>query len=183
LFAAIVGVMGLFPPIPLPISPVPVTLQTLGVMLTGSILGAKKGGFSLLLFLFLVAIGTPLLSGGRGGIASLIGPSGGYALGWPIVSFVIGYLTEKSWRSLTFTKLLIFNIIGVMLIDYLCGVAYLSITGSLPWGPTALTALGFIPGDLLKAIIASYVSLKISKSYPIIKPKKRTSPTLSKGVS
>lgn len=183
LFAAIVGVMGFFPPIPLPISPVPVTLSTLGVMLAGSILGAKRGGLSLLLFLLLVAIGAPLLSGGRGGIAPLIGPSGGYVLAWPVASFVIGYLTEKTWRSLTFPKLLTFNIIGAMLIDYLCGVSYLSIVGDLPWGPTALTALAFVPGDLLKAIIASYVALKISKVYPLIKPKKRTSPKLAKGVS
>lgn len=183
LFAAIVGVMAFFPPIPLPISPVPVTLQTLGVMLAGSILGAKRGGLSLLLFLLLVAIGTPLLSGGRGGLAPLIGPGGGYVFSWPIASYVVGYLTEQFWHSLTFTKLLVFNIIGAMLIIYLFGVTYLSITANLPWVPTAVSALAFIPGDLLKSIIASYVALKISKVYPLIKPRKQTSPKPLKGVS
>src|SRR5690625_7350257 len=65
LFAAIVGVLGFIPPIPLPFSPVPITAQTLGVMLAGGILGARRGGLSLLLFIALVAIGTPLLTGGR----------------------------------------------------------------------------------------------------------------------
>ena len=72
LFAAIMGVLGLMPAIPLGFTPVPITLQTLGVMLAGSVLGARFGpkyaASSQLLFLLLVATGLPLLSGGRGGL-------------------------------------------------------------------------------------------------------------------
>ncbi|MEL6321465.1 MAG: biotin transporter BioY, partial [Cyanobacteria bacterium J06626_14] len=64
-FAALVAALGLIPPIPLPFIPVPITAQSLGVMLAGAILGARRGACALLLFLVLVAIGFPLLSGGR----------------------------------------------------------------------------------------------------------------------
>lgn len=95
LFAAIVGVLAIFPPIPVPFIPVPIVVQTLGIMLAGGILGAKRGGLSVLLFVFLVAVGVPLLTGGRGGLGVLIGPTGGYIISWPIAAWIIGYLTEK----------------------------------------------------------------------------------------
>lgn len=71
LFAAVMAVLGLLPPIPLPFIPVPITVQTLGVMLAGSILGARLGGLSLLIFAIIVLAGAPLLSGGRGGLSVL----------------------------------------------------------------------------------------------------------------
>ena len=168
LFAAIVGVMAFFPPIMLPIIPVPITAQTLGVMLAGGVLGARRGGLSLLLFVALVAIGVPLLAGGRGGLGALIGPGGGYVWAWPIAAFVIGYFVEKNITSLTFLKLMLFNIIGAIIIVYAIGVTYLSFISELPWGPTALSSLVFLPGDLIKAIIASAVVLKINQVYPLI---------------
>lgn len=96
LFAALIGVLGMIPPIPLGFIPVPITAQTLGVMLAGSFLGKKTGSLSLILFIVLVALGLPLLSGGRGGFSALVGPSAGYILSWPVAAFCIGYATEKS---------------------------------------------------------------------------------------
>lgn len=75
LFAALIGVLGMIPPIPLGFIPVPITAQTLGVMLAGGFLGKKTGSLSLILFIVLVALGLPLLSGGRGGLSALVGPS------------------------------------------------------------------------------------------------------------
>src|SRR5690625_3041945 len=150
LFAAIVGVMGFFPPIPIPIIPVPITLQTLGVMLAGGILGARRGGLSLLLFVALIAIGAPLLAGGRGGLGVLFGPGGGYIFSWPLAAFIIGYLTEKNIHRLKYWKLLLFNIFGGIIVIYLCGITYLSILSEAPWLPTALSSLVFLPGDLTK---------------------------------
>jgi len=168
LFAAIIGVMAFFPPIMLPVIPVPITAQTLGVMLAGGLLGARRGGLSLLLFVALVAVGVPLLAGGRGGLGALLGPGGGYVWAWPIAAFIIGYLVEKNMTSLNFFKLLLFNIIGAIIIVYAIGVTYLSFISELPWGPTALSSLIFLPGDLIKAIIASAVVLKINQVYPLI---------------
>ena len=78
LFAAIMAVLGVFPPITLPLVGVPITAQSLGVMLAGGILGAKRGAMSMALFLILVAVGLPLLAGGRGGFGVFLGPSGGF---------------------------------------------------------------------------------------------------------
>ena len=82
MFATIMGVLGMMPPIFTGISPVPITLQSMGVMLAGSVLGARFGAkyaaLSQILFLLLVVAGLPLLSGGRGGIGVLVGPSAGY---------------------------------------------------------------------------------------------------------
>ncbi|MBM7599199.1 biotin transport system substrate-specific component [Virgibacillus halotolerans] len=172
LFAAIVGVLGFFPPIPLPFSPVPITAQTLGVMLAGGMLGARRGALSLLLFIALVAIGTPLLTGGRGGLGALIGPGGGYIMSWPLAAGAIGYLAEKSWQTLKLWKIFLFNFIGGIVLVYACGVTYLSFIGNLPWVPTALSALAFLPGDLAKTFVAGYITLKISKVYPLIKIQK-----------
>ena len=71
MFAAIVAVLGLMPPIPLPFIPVPITLQTMGVMLAGSFLGKRLGFISVLLVVVIVLLGLPILSGGRGGLALL----------------------------------------------------------------------------------------------------------------
>jgi len=166
LFTAIVGVMAFFPPIPIPFIPVPITAQTLGVMLAGGLLGARRGGLSLLIFILLVAVGAPLLAGGRGGLGLLFGPGGGYILAWPLAAFIIGYLTEKTSNRLTFWKLVFFNVIGGVFLVYLVGVTYLSILSKLPWGPTFVSSFVFIPGDMVKVFIASYITMKLRKAYP-----------------
>jgi biotin transport system substrate-specific component len=89
LFAALVAVFGLIPKIDLPLG-VPITMQTLGVMLAGCLLGPKRGAQALLLFLAAVALGLPLLSGGRGGLAPFFAPAAGYLLAWPLGAFVAG---------------------------------------------------------------------------------------------
>lgn len=88
LFAAVMGALGLVPPIMLSFTPVPITLQTLGVLLAGGILGARLGGISMAVFLLLVAAGAPLLSGGRGGIGVFFGPSAGYLISYPVTAFL-----------------------------------------------------------------------------------------------
>ena len=99
MFAAIVAVLGLMPPIPLPFIPVPITLQTMGVMLAGSFLGKRLGFVSMLLVVVIVLLGVPILSGGRGGMAVLAGPTGGFFIVWPFAAFLIGFLVEKFWKN------------------------------------------------------------------------------------
>ena len=92
LFAAIIIVLGLLPPLTLGFIPVPITAQSLGVMLAGCILGAKRGAAAVLLVVLLVAIGLPVLSGGRGGLAVFAGPTAGYLIGWVFGAFVTGLI-------------------------------------------------------------------------------------------
>ncbi|MEH7546758.1 biotin transporter BioY, partial [Neobacillus vireti] len=89
-FAAVMGALGIVPPIMLSFTPVPITLQTLGVLLAGGALGARLGAMSQTIFLLLLAAGMPLLSGGRGGLSVFVGPSVGYIISWPITAFCIG---------------------------------------------------------------------------------------------
>lgn len=166
LFAAIIAALGIVPPIPLPFSPVPITLQTLGVMLAGSLLGARYGGLSILLFVVLVMIGLPLLSGGRGGAGILFGAGGGYILCWPIGAFIIGWIAH-SFKKPSFPKYLFANIVGGILVIYAGGVTYLSFLINIPWTTAAIQGLAFLPGDIFKAVVAGFVAVRLNKQHKI----------------
>lgn len=173
LFAAIIAVLGLVPAIPVPVSPVPITLQTLGVGLAGAVLGARRGFLAVLLFVLLVAAGAPILAGGRGGLAVLLGPSGGYVMSYPIGALVIGLLVEKYWEKLKFWNLFLFQVIGGIFVIHFFGVIYLWLITGKQLLPAAVSTLVFFPGDTLKLIIASYIALRINKSNPLIKKNKK----------
>jgi biotin transport system substrate-specific component len=168
LFAAIVAVLGLVPPVPVPGLPVPITAQTLGVMLAGSVLGAKRGGLALLVFLALVAAGAPLLSGGRGGLAVFAGPTAGYLYSWPIAAFVIGLLTQLFWKRFNLAWALIANMIGGIVVIYAIGVPFTSLYGDISLWASFTGSLTFIPGDLVKAVAASVVAVAVRRAYPVI---------------
>lgn len=95
LFAAIIVALGLLPPISLGFIPVPITAQSLGVMMAGVVLGARRGAIAVLIVLVLVAIGLPVLSGGRGGLAIFASPTAGFLIGWIFAAFVTGWLSER----------------------------------------------------------------------------------------
>jgi len=168
LFAALTAALGLIPPVFLPFIPVPITAQTLGVMLAGSILGAHRGGLALLLFLLLVAVGMPALSGGRGGFGVLIGPSGGFLLAWPLAAFVIGWLAERWQRQYHFGYALLGNVLGGIGVMYLCGIPWLALTAQLSLGQAAIGSAAFIPGDLIKAFFAASIAVTVRRAYPLL---------------
>jgi biotin transport system substrate-specific component len=168
LFAAIMAVLGLLPPVPVPGIPVPITAQTLGVMLAGSVLGARRGGLALLVFLAVVAVGLPVLSGGRGGLGVFVGPSAGFLYSWPVAAFVIGLLTELLWRRYNLAWALVANLIGGVLVIYAIGIPFLSLFGDVPLSTAFTGSMAFIPGDLVKAVAASLVAVAVHKAYPVI---------------
>jgi biotin transport system substrate-specific component len=94
-FAGVIAALGLAPPLSIAGVPAPITLQSMGVVLAGAVLGARRGIWSVVLFLVLVALGLPLLAGGRGGLAVFASPSVGFLLVWPLIAGVVGWLT---WR-------------------------------------------------------------------------------------
>lgn len=93
-FAALIAALGLVPKFTLAFG-VPITAQSLGIMLCGTVLGAKRGGAAALLFVVLTLAGLPLLAGGRGGLGLLSGPSVGFIIGFPIAAFVTGWVMER----------------------------------------------------------------------------------------
>jgi biotin transport system substrate-specific component len=137
----------------LPLLPVPLTLQTLGVLFTGAVLGSKRGTLALLLYVAEGAIGLPVFAGGLSGIGVLIGPTGGYLVGFIVAAGVVGLLAERGWdRRLIGAALAM--VVGNLVI-YAFGVAWLTVVlGDLR---TALVQgmLIFIIGDLIKIVVAA----------------------------
>ncbi|GAA3605016.1 biotin transporter BioY [Microlunatus ginsengisoli] len=176
-FAGIVAALGLIPPVFLPIGQgIPVTAQSLGVMLAGLILGARRGFFALLLFVALVALGLPLLSGGRGGLAVFVGFSAGFVIGFPIAAYAVGWFTERFCRDGRYR--LGWGIVAALL----GGVGVLYVFGALGFmivtRLSPLPVLIFIPGDLLKAVIAALVAKGVHAAYPGLLPvARRSEPT------
>lgn len=165
MFAALIAALGLIPKITLAFG-VPITAQSLGVMLCGTVLGARRGALAVLLFLLLVAIGLPLLSGGRGGLGLFMSPSAGFLIGFPVAAFVTGLIVEK-WRSGPLTLVAgVASVIGGIIVLYAFGIVGMSITleKSLVEATSLVTA--FIPGDVLKAAIAGMVTAALAKARP-----------------
>jgi biotin transport system substrate-specific component len=168
LFAAIVAALGLIPPVPVPGIPVPITAQTLGVMLAGSVLGARRGGLALLVFLAVVAVGAPVLAGGRGGLSVFVGPTAGFLYSWPVAAFVIGLLTQLFWRRFNLAWALVANLVGGVVVIYAIGIPFTSLYGDVPLSTAFTGSMAFVPGDVVKAVAASVVAVAVRKAYPVI---------------
>lgn len=168
MFAALTAVLGIFPPIQLPAIGVPITAQTLGPMLAGSVLGARRGALSMVLFVVLVSIGLPLLSGGRGGFGVFFGPSGGYLLGWIFCAGVVGWLVECFWQRLNYAITLVATCTGGIGVIYLIGIPWNAAITHLPLKVVALGSTPFLIGDVIKAMIAAGVTLSVRRAYPLI---------------
>jgi len=177
LFAALVAVLGLLPPLALPFIPVPITAQTLGVMLAGSILGARKAFLSLVLFHVLVAAGLPLLAGGNGGLAVYVGPTGGFFVGFLPAAFLIGWLTERAWTRLSVPLAFAINVLGGICVLYAVGIPWLAVAAKLPLAKAALGSLAFVPGDCVKAAIAASAAVTLKRAWPLIQPPRSALPT------
>ena len=168
LFAALMGVLGLIPKIDLPLG-VPITLQTLGVMLAGCLIGARRGFQAMALFLLAVALGLPLLSGGRGGVGVFFAPSAGYLLAWPLGAFMTGWLMERLPRATPRQSALsaaAASAIGGLLVVHVCGVAGLVAVAKLSWTQAALATLAFVPGDLIKCVLCAAVVHTVARGLP-----------------
>ncbi|MBD5787206.1 biotin transporter BioY [Cellulosimicrobium terreum] len=164
-FAALLAVLGLPGSVPLFGNAVPITLQTLGVMLAGAILGAWRGALSVVVFLALAAAGLPVLAGGRGGLAVFVGPSAGYLLGFVAGAAVVGLLVDRL-RRVTFWGVLVACIVGGVGVVYAFGLPVQALVTGVPLGTTALLSLAFLPGDLLKAVAAAAITAGVLRAYP-----------------
>ncbi|TNE44068.1 MAG: biotin transporter BioY [Deltaproteobacteria bacterium] len=138
--------------IPLPFTPVPVTGQSLAVLLLGVLLGSRKGAASVLLYLGEGAMGLPFFAKGAAGLAILRGATAGYLLGFVVAAFVVGWLAERGWdRDLwrSGAAMMVGNAIifacGLTWLSYLVGFSKALTLGFYP----------FVPGMLVKLVLAS----------------------------
>src|SRR5664279_5688882 len=164
IFAALIAALGLPGTITVGSTGVPITLQTLGIMLAGGILGARKGFLSVLVFLVLVSARLPLLAGGRGGLGVWAGPSAGYLIGWLVGAAVIGWLTARILPTYPLWLGIVINIVGGVLIVYACGVAVLAFR--IGFVPAITSNFLYLPGDWLKVLVASIVVKQVHRAYP-----------------
>ncbi|WP_298257967.1 biotin transporter BioY [uncultured Litoreibacter sp.] len=166
LFAALIAALGLVPKLTLG-SGIPITAQSMGIMLCGTVLGAKRGALAVLLFVVLVAAGLPLLAGGRGGLGVFTTPWAGFYFGFPIAAFVAGYVMEK-WTSGNVSVIAgVAAVIGGIGALYLVAVPYYMVMKPAGLGEAILTAMvPFMPGDLIKAVLAGLITGALYKARP-----------------
>lgn len=169
LFAALTAALGLLPAIPVPLIAVPITAQTLGVMLAGALLGARRGALAMLLFMALVAAGLPILSGGRGGLAVFAGPTVGFFLAFPFAAFFIGWCMDRLWPRFNIVQAFAVNVVGGIGLIYLFGIPLLGMIAGLQFGQAAWASLAFLPGDLLKAGAAAAITAAVRRGYPSVR--------------
>ncbi|MDQ3737124.1 MAG: biotin transporter BioY [Actinomycetota bacterium] len=137
----------------IPLWPVPLTLQTLGVLFTGAVLGSRRGALALLLYLTEGALGLPVFAGGASGVGYMLGPTGGYLVGFVVAAGVVGWLAQRGWdRRLVWAAVAM--VIGNVII-YVCGVAWLAVFLGDLWGALVKGMLLFVVGDLIKIAVAA----------------------------
>lgn len=168
LFAALLGVMGLIPKIDLPLG-VHISIQTLGVMLAGCLLGPWRGLQAMVVFLVAVAAGLPLLSGGRGGLGVFMAPTTGYLLGWTAAAFVTGWfmaLLPKATPMRAALSAFVASAIGCIGVLYVFGIAGLVWIAKIPLTQAIWANAAFIPGDLIKCVLTAVVVHTIARAMP-----------------
>ncbi len=161
LFAALISVSSY---ISLPIPPVPVTAQTLAIMLAGSLLNYKQAAMSVIVFLLLGAFGVPVFSNGSSGISIILGPTGGYLFGFLAAAIVISLLRGKKnniWQ------LGAANLIGGILVVYAFGIPWLAFTTGIGIQKAlAVGAIKFLIGDIAKVVLATTIGYSLYKRLP-----------------
>ncbi|MDR6198818.1 biotin transport system substrate-specific component [Microbacterium sp. SORGH_AS428] len=164
-FAAVIAVLGV-PGAFTIFGAVPITAQTLGVMLAGAILGPAVGALSVTAVLALVAAGLPLLAGGRGGIGVFFGPTGGYLLGWIVGVVIIGLIVHAAGRRPVWWRTFLGTLVGGVLVVYAVGVPVQALVLRIGLGEAALSSLVFLPGDLLKVVATTLIVGTLVRGYP-----------------
>ncbi|KAB3527659.1 biotin transporter BioY [Alkaliphilus serpentinus] len=159
-FAALICILS-YVYLPIPFSTVPITGQTLGIMLAGSLLKTRQAVLSVLIFLIIGFIGIPVFAGGASGISVLMGPTGGYLIGFLIGVMVIGLLKGSKNQLVRITAA---NIIGGIIVVYVLGVSWLSYSTGMDLKSAFVAgALYFLIGDIVKVAIASTLAVTLNK--------------------
>ena len=170
-FAALVTACALLPAIEVA-GPVPITMQTFGVLLSGAVLGARRGFLAVLLYVVLGAAGLPIFAGGGSGLSTFTGPSGGYLVSFPFVAGLVGLVVSGAavlLRRRTFVTgaplLFVAAMAGVAL-NHALGIAGLHLRADLSWHAAWNVDKVFWLGDTLKAVAAGIVAAAVHRAFP-----------------
>lgn len=147
--------------LPLPFTPVPLTLQNFGVLLAGLALGSRRGFAALALYLAEGALGMPVFNPlGLGGMAQLLGPTGGYLLAYPVVAFLSGWIWE---RRRGFVPALLGATAGEIVL-FGCGVSWLMLLARVPFSQAAMFGLyPFVFAEVIKVLAAAALAVRVRR--------------------
>lgn len=158
IMSALLCVLG---PNSLPIGPIPISLTNLVIYLTVYILGAKGSVVSYLIYILLGAIGLPVFSGYQGGVGKIVGPTGGYLVGFIFIALIGGLVIEKTRANIWFTGI---ALICATAITYLFGTVWFIAQMDCTWGyALSVCVFPFIPFDLGKIVVASVLGKAVRK--------------------
>lgn len=162
LFAALTAVCG-FISIPVPGTPIPIVLQNMLVVLTGLILGPAWGAAATVLFLAVGALGLPVFSGGTGGIARFMGPTGGFLYGYALATLAAGLIAQRPKHGVKtpMLRLVLATVLGFVVM-YIPGVLHFMKVMDKTFSQTmTLCVVPYIPGDIVKMVVAVLLSSKL----------------------
>jgi len=179
-FAALIATCAMLPALAIAGVPAPVTLQTFGVMLTGLILGARRGAAAVLLYLVIGAAGAPVFSGGNAGLGVFVGPTAGYLVAFPLLAFLVGKTVRLLLRTfdsaqlsssgkssgLRFATIVSTCLLISVLTVHACGVIGMAWRVPMSFSDALVADLIFIPGDILKTTVAVFVSSAVLRALP-----------------
>lgn len=182
-FAALIIVLGGVT-VPVGGAGVPIVLQNMGIALVTMILGWRRGGLAVLLFLGVGFLGVPNMAGWTPALSAVSGPTVGYIVGYAVVGFLVGALCDLSSRvprvagnpALLTVWFTVAGLIGVA-VQYLCGSVGLMVRTGMDFG-AALTSNGpFIPGDVIKVVVAAVIATAVLRAIPDLRPRRSTAAT------
>lgn len=155
IFAALTAVFAQIS-IPIPISPVPITLSIFAVFLSALILGSKCGAFSQIIYVLLGTFGVPVFSGLHSGPGYILGATGGYIISYPIMAFVIGLLIDRK-KTVSVLDMIGAMIIG-LIICYTLGTSWLAVFTKMNAAKAiSLGIVPYLPLDILKTVAAALI--------------------------
>lgn len=171
-FAAFIAVCALLPAIPVGPAAVPITLQTLAIYIAALTLGGTRATLAVTLYVLAGLIGLPVFSGGRGGFGTIASPSFGYLLGFIPCALLTGCLAYAALRrrlsgASLFGSFVVAVLAGFALIQVF-GIAGMMINAHLELGAAVAAALIYVPGDLMKCLVAVIVALAVHRAFPAL---------------
>lgn len=168
-FAALIAALAILPGIPIGSLGVPITLQTLGVMLAGLVLGPTRGFAAVGLYLVAGLAGLPVFSGFRSGFGVLAGPSAGYLLAFPFAALLAGFfavLVLRRTSRFRWIGLFLAGLAASLLTVHPLGIAGLVVNGGLDIQAAVLADMVFLPGDIVKNLLAAGIALSVHRAFP-----------------
>ncbi|MBD8868986.1 biotin transporter BioY [Nocardioides donggukensis] len=167
-FAALIAICAILPSIKLA-GPVPITLQTFGVLLTGAVLGPRRGFLAVMLYLAVGAAGLPVFADGRSGFGVFSGPSVGYLVGFPLAAALCGFIVTRLPRKAIQTNVpLIFaaGLVSSALFIHVLGMAGLVWRADVTWAGAFDIDKVFWIGDIIKNVAMALVATAVHRAFP-----------------